>query len=296
MELWVLLTLAAAFLQNLRSLLQKRLTGVLSSNGASYVRFCYALPFALIYVAVLIREQGLPGTTPGFWAYCLAGSVAQLLASASLLSAFTLRSFAVSTALSKTEAVQAAVFGFVLLGDSLSAGAVAGLAVSLLGVLLLTSALRPADFLRSERGLLLGLLAGAGLAVAAVCFRGAAVALEEGSAMLRAASALTVALIVQTVMMAAYLRLREPGELGRVGFAWRRGIWVGLFGVAASVGWFTAMALEAAALVRALGQVELLFALITSWLVFRERLRARELVGVALLLGGIYLLLVPGAA
>jgi len=41
--LWIPLTLAAAFLQNLRSLLQKRLTGALSVNGAAYVRFCYAL-------------------------------------------------------------------------------------------------------------------------------------------------------------------------------------------------------------------------------------------------------------
>jgi drug/metabolite transporter (DMT)-like permease len=171
-----------------------------------------------------------------------------------------------------------------------------GIAISFLGVLVLTSVLRPTDFLRSERGLLLGLLAGAGLAVAVVCFRGAALALPEGSAVLRAALVLAAALAIQSLTMAAYLRLREPGELTRVVRAWRGGIWVGLCGVAASVGWFTAMTLEAAALVRALGQVELLFAVMTSWWVFREPLRLREATGITLLLGGIYLLLRPAGA
>ena len=32
-------------------MLQKRLTGELSVNGAAYVRFVYAIPFAWIYVA-----------------------------------------------------------------------------------------------------------------------------------------------------------------------------------------------------------------------------------------------------
>ena len=50
MEWWVGLTVAGAFLQNLRSLLQRRLTRTLSVNGSSYVRFLYALPFAWLFV------------------------------------------------------------------------------------------------------------------------------------------------------------------------------------------------------------------------------------------------------
>lgn len=289
--MWIVLTVAAAFAQNLRSLLQKRLTGALSVKGAAYVRFCYALPFAVLYLVALALDRGLPATTPGFWVFCTTGALAQILATASLLAAFTLRSFAVSTALSKTEAAQTAVIGFVLLGDVVSMAAMAGIFISLVGVVLLTGGARVADALRDRRALLLGLLAGGGLAVAAVGYRGAALSLPEGAATLRAGVTLAVALAVQTVVMGGYLAWREPGELRRVAASWRPGLLVGLCGAAASAGWFTAMTLQTAALVRAVGQVELLFALLTSHMVFGERVTGREVVGITTLVGGIYLLL-----
>lgn len=278
-------------MQNLRSVLQKRLTGALSVNGAAYVRFCFALPFAWIGLLALALIQPLPAPNAGFWMFCAAGSLGQVFASACLLSAFTLRSFATSTALSKTEALQTAVIGLLVLDDRITALAAVGVGVSLGGVLLLMSGVSVRDALRSPRGLVLGLLAGSGLAVAAVGFRGAALALPEGSALLRASLTLAVALTLQTLLMGLFLRLSEPGELTRVVASWRQGIWVGVCGAMASLGWFTAMTLQTAALVRALGQVELLFALLASGWVFRERIRPRELAGIAALVFGIYLLL-----
>lgn len=296
MSLWILLTLAAAFLQNLRSLLQKRLTGALSVNGAAYVRFCYALPFAWLYLLALAAGGTLPAPTPGFWAFCVAGALAQVAGTAALLAAFTLRSFAVGTALSKTEVVQTALVGLVLLGEAVAPLAAVGIVVSFAGVLLLSAPTPLRTLLGSGRGLVLGLLAGSGFAVSAVCFRGAALALGGGSVPLRAAFTLAVALSVQTVVMGLYLALRERGEVARVAVAWRQGVWVGVCGAAASAGWFTAMTLETSALVRALGQVELLFAVLASAWVLRERLRARELVGIVGLVAGVCLLLVPQVA
>ena len=62
----------------------------------------------------------------------------------------------------------------------------------------------------------------------------------------------------------------------------------------ASVGWFTAMTLENAAYVRAVGQLELVFALGTSWLFFRERILPLELAGIACVIGGVLLLVLRG--
>ncbi|MEZ5559482.1 MAG: EamA family transporter [Pseudomonadales bacterium] len=290
-ELWIPITVAAAFLQNLRSLLQKRLTGALSVNGAAYVRFCYALPFAWLYLLALGRGSTLPSPTPEFWAYCLTGALGQVFANACLVAAFTVRNFAVATALSKTEAVQTALIGFVVLADAVSTRAAAGIGVSLIGVLALSGTPRVRDLLRADRALVLGLLAGAGLAVAAVGFRGAALALPSGSALVRAATVLTTALTVQTLLVGVSLMFREPGQLARVARAWRGALWVGVCGMLASAGWFTAMTLQSAALVRALGQVELVFAVATSVWLFRERLTWREGLGVALLVIGILLLL-----
>ena len=60
LELWIPITVAAAFFQNLRSALQKHLKGRLSTAGATYSRFCYAVPFAIAYVAGLAASVG-PG-------------------------------------------------------------------------------------------------------------------------------------------------------------------------------------------------------------------------------------------
>ncbi|MFC0201253.1 EamA/RhaT family transporter, partial [Paracoccus rhizosphaerae] len=48
-------------------------------------------------------------------------------------------------------------------------------------------------------------------------------------------------------------------------------------------GWFTAFALQNAAYVRSLGQVELLFSILASVIVFRERLRIIDVLGMLLL-------------
>src|SRR3546814_20739121 len=59
--------------------------------------------------------------------------------------------------------------------------------------------------------------------------------------------------------MAVYMRIREPGQLTSVLRSWRVSVWVGVSGMAASAGWFTAMTIENAAYVRAVGQIELVF-------------------------------------
>ncbi len=108
---------------------------------------------------------------------------------------------------------------------------------------------------------------------------------------MRAGLTLAVALTLQTLIMGFYLLRREPGQITRLAGVWRQGIRVGACGAAASVCWFTAMTLQTSALVRAVGQIELLFALLASGWVFREQVRRREMVGVAALIVGIYLLI-----
>ena len=293
--LWVWLTLGAAFMQNLRSLLQRQLAapeaGQLTVLGATYVRFLYAVPFAWLGAALLFAGQPLPAAGPAFWLSSAFGGIAQIGATAALLGSFRRRSFAVGTAFSKTEAMQTAAFGFALLGDSLSWLALAGILVSLLGVVVMTVQADPGKGGRWQGGVGAGLLAGAGFAVAAVCYRGAALSLPEGAFLERALATLAVALTVQTVAMGLLLRLREPGTLAAVLAAWRPGAAVGAAGALASAGWFSAMTLQNAALVRALGQVELIFAFLTSVWLFRERVRRRDAIGGGLLLAGVALLI-----
>lgn len=292
MTTWIYLTLAAAFLQNVRSLLQRQLaTNELTVNGATYVRFLYALPFACLYVAVLFSGTAPPVPNAPFWLYASTGAIAQMLGTAALIGSFKQRNFAVGTAYSKTEVVQTALFGVVLLGEVLSWRVGVGMLVSFVGVYVLAVRIRLAELLKPGGAVGLGLLAGAGIALSAVCYRGAALALDTGSVVERAALVLAIALFMQSTLMGAYLTLRQPGTVRSVLGAWRTGVWVGLSGMLASAAWFTAMTIQNAALVRAVGQVELIFAFLTSVWLFHERVTARETAGAALIVAGIYLLL-----
>lgn len=290
MELWLIITLVAAFLQNVRSLLQKRLTGVLSVNGAAYVRFLYAVPFAWVYGLVMWHGQP-EGLNLAFASYVVAGAIAQIIGTACLLASFTDGNFAVGTAFSKTEAAQAALFGLVVLGDGLSIWVFAGIAVSLIGVVLLSARLTWRELLAPNRALWLGLASGAAFAVSVVAFRGASLSLDTGDFLQRSALTLMLSVTVQTIVMGTYLTLREPGQIGKSLQSWRAAIWVGACGMVASAGWFSAMTLQSAAIVRAVGQVELLFTVLSSVLLLGERLRRRELLGIMLVIAGILLLI-----
>jgi len=299
MEIWVLITIAAAFLQNLRNSLQKSINSVLSTSGAAYTRFAFGLPLAVIYWFSLRAQDSQPLDWGfEFWGFAVFGGIAQILAMWFLLRSFQLRSFAVGTAYSKTETFQAAVFTIVLLGEAVSAAAFLAIGISFVGVCFLSLAKMTVgvrEFLTSwtDKGALMGLANGAMLGLSAVSYRGAALSFGGDSAILAAAGTLVVALTLQTIVMTVYLKIFEAGELTNV---WRnrgKGMLVGIASMLGSAGWFTAMTLQNDAYVRAVGQVELIFTFLTAILIFRERIRWTELLGTTLIIAGILFLLLP---
>ena len=298
MELWVPVTLAAAFMQNLRSALQKHLKGSLSTSGATFCRFIYAVPLALAYVALLGEGFGFewPDPNPRFALFAMVGGVTQITATALLVYLFSLRNFAVGTTYSKTETVQAAVFGLVILGEPISLAAAVAIGISLVGVMLISVAksrltLRNLFLGWTGRAAFIGVLSGTFFGLSAVAYRAASLSLGGEGFLMQAAFTLACVVVFQTAVMAVWIRLREPGELSRVIGRWRVASLVGVSGMLGSAAWFTAMTLENAAYVRAVGQVELVFTLVASYFFFRERSTALELVGIVLIVGGIVILL-----
>ena len=290
MEAWIPITIAGAFFQNLRSAVQRHLKGRLSTLGAAYVRFFYAWPFALLYLFGLHEIGGLAWPEPNltFLAYSLAGGLSQILFTVTLIWLFSFRNFAVGTTFSKTETVQVAVLSFLFLGDGLSWAAAIAIAISMVGVMVLSLgqsklSIRALGSGLRERSTLVGLLCGAFLGASVVFFRGAALSLGYDGVVMAAAFSLTVAVVLQTVLMGLYLAIREPRTLVAVVVEWRWSLLVGLAGVGASIAWFTAFTMQNAAYVRALGQVELIFGFLVTGLVFRERITGREGLGIALL-------------
>ena len=286
--LWIPITIAAAALQTARNAFQRGLTGELSALGATYTRFLFGFPFAALYAVAVFAgtDTPAPAATPAFLGWAALGGVSQILGTAFLLQLFQLRNFSTGIAFSKSEVLQVALFGLVVLGDAITALAAGSIAVATVGLVLLARQTGTLDW----RPALLGLGTGAAFAIAAVGFRAASLSLGLSFA-LSAAATLATSTLIQSVLMTLWLRWREPGQIGAVLRAWRRSLLPGVTGAAASACWFSAMTLEVAAHVRMLGLVEVLFGWGVSVLALRQRPSAREQLGTALLVAAIVVLL-----
>ncbi|MEO8242850.1 MAG: DMT family transporter [bacterium] len=287
MELWVIVTIAAAAMQTVRFSLQKRLRGLgLSTAAATASRFVFAAPLALAGVIVLmgVRGYSLPPLSGLFWLAVVAGGVAQIVATFCTIALFSQRSFAVGIAFTKTEVLQVAVFSAVILGEKVSNSGMIAILVGLVGVLILS---RPeGGWIKGgffNRATLLGLVAGGLFGASSIGYRAATVQIASDDAFFRAILALAAVTTVQTVMLLPYLLWREPGEITRVVAARRPAFWVGVTGMLGSLGWFVAFALQNAAYVRSVGQIELVFTVMVSTYVFGERPSVKEMLGIGLL-------------
>lgn len=296
MPLWVLISLASAFLQNARTALQKSLTPRVGIVGATYARFLFAAPWAVAVVWGLLRyhDVSLPTPNLAFAGWALLGAVMQIAGTLLLLHLFSLRNYAVGNTFARTETVQSAVLGLVLLGDRLHALAIAGILVSLAGLVLL-SASRGLAGGALNRAAAIGFLCGAAFAIGAIGYRAASLALPETEGILiRPAVTLAFVTTVQSIMLTGWLVWRGDGALRAVLREWRLESVVGAAGMLASLGWFTAFTLVPVAQVKAVGQVELVFNWLTSWFAFGERPSARETTGISLVCAGIVLLVLSG--
>ncbi|MGL4489979.1 MAG: EamA family transporter, partial [Rhizobiaceae bacterium] len=184
MPLWIPITIIAAFLQNVRSSFQKYLKSRMGTTGATFVRFGFGMPFVLLLVAVLHFQVGyaFPVISRSFLAWMIIGALSQIGATFLLVHLFSFRNFAVGTAYSRTEPAQAALFGLLFLGESISVAAIIAIMICVLGVMLISVA-RTAVSVTSlftslgQRTAIIGLISGAGFGLSAVAYRGASLAL-----------------------------------------------------------------------------------------------------------------------
>jgi drug/metabolite transporter (DMT)-like permease len=291
-SLWIPFTFIAAGGQVARNAMQRSLTGPLGTWGATNIRFLFGFPFSILFfvVVVLVSGDKVPWPTAAFWPWLLLGALSQIAATGLMLVAMNDRSFVVTTAYIKTEAIQTAIFGFVFLGDHLTWLKVLAIVIATVGVVI--TALRPGG----EKGFaelrptIVGLVAGAGFALSAIGFRGAIISVPGVSFVTTASFTLVCGLFVQTLVLTIYLLARAPAVLKAILGLWRPSMLAGFMGAFASQFWFLAFALTAAANVRTLALVEVLFAQAVSYYSFKQPMSAREGVGILLIVAGVALL------
>ncbi len=96
MDPWIPITIAAAFFQNLRFMLQKVLKDTsLSAGGATFARFLYGAPLAAILLAGLLAvlERRIPAIGLEFLAFACVGGLAQIIATSCVVALFSERNY-----------------------------------------------------------------------------------------------------------------------------------------------------------------------------------------------------------
>ena len=290
--LWAVFTLIAAAAQTARNAMQRELTATLATVGATHVRFLFGFPFALLVFlpgVMFFAGYNLPNPPSVFWLWIVAGALTQIGATATMLSVMGERSFVVAYAYIKTEPVQVALFGLIFLGDRIGILSGAAILIATIGVIVIS--LKPgAGSVSTTRSTVIGIVSGSLFALSAIGYRGAILSLALPHFVMAATFTLAVGLVMQAVLLTAYLALRDPGVLRAIAKAWRPSLLAGFMGAFASEFWFLAFAIATAASVRTLALVEVLFAQGVTHFVFKQPTSAREGVGIVLVVIGVLIL------
>jgi drug/metabolite transporter (DMT)-like permease len=289
--LWAVFTIIAAGGQTVRNAMQRSLTATLGTVGATQVRFLFGFPFSILFLlgvcTVLGRAPPVPKAV--YWLWVLEGAAAQFAATALMLAAMGERSFVVTIAYIKTEPIQVALFGFLLLGDHVTLPMALAIVIATAGVIVMS--VRPGAMSGGEKPTVLGLVSGGLFGLSAIGFRGAILNLHDPNFVMAATFTLTMGLAVQSVMLTIYLYFRDRAVMMAIFKAWRPSLFAGFMGAASSQFWYLAFAIATAASVRTLALVEVLFAQGVSYFVFKQPTTPREGLGIVLIVAGVVLLL-----
>tara|TARA_B100000945_G_scaffold100269_1_gene78754 strand:- start:72 stop:968 length:897 start_codon:yes stop_codon:yes gene_type:complete len=293
---WIIVTIFAAFFQNLRSSIQKNLNKEVSTIASTYVRFAFALPFAIILFfsyfrnieiikEILVQEK--------FIIYLILGSLSQIIFTFILLYLFKFSNFMVGTSLSKTEVIQVAILEFFILEEKLNKFGASGIVIATLGIIIL-SIKDTKLFLKNliSKTTIIGLVSGLFLALSVVCFRAAALTLDNfESNFEKALSTLFFGLVVQSTVLTFYIYFFEKEQFSKLYKNKYESFGAGIAGFFATISWFYAFTLIQSSFVRALGQIEIVFSYISSRFYFREKIKINEIIGVVIFILGILILL-----
>ncbi len=292
--LWIVFTVAASGAQTARNAMQRDLIATLGTAGATFVRFLFGLPFALLFLALVSAASGVAPPAPGASSLLWAGfgGVSQILATGLMLAAMKEKSFVVAIAYTKTEPVQVALFGLVFLGDRVTGPMAAAIAVATAGVMLMSWPKRSAESPPMEwRSAIYGLVSAAMFAFSAIGYRAGILALGAPNFALGASTILALALAIQSALIVVGLAFWDRPLLANIFSAWRPSMLAGFMGALASQFWFLAFAIDTAARVRTLALIEMIFAQVVTKKIFQQQTSAREIAGMAIMIAGVVILM-----
>ena len=279
---WILFTLGAVVMQTLRNALQSKLSGAVNTSGVTLSRFILAPPIALVYLLILYSSSAsqVPEFSGSFITVIFCASLLQIAATSLMVILFKQKNFAIGAGLAKSEALVAGVVGMLFFGSYLTPLGWAGIVIGAIAVFVLSSGNRLHGI--SVKTMVIGLACG-------TCFALTSLLVREASHMLNvqhtvaAAWVLLWVLCVQTISLSGYIALTKPFVFRQLTNAKKQVLAISTVSCLGSICWFTAMALQHVALVKTLGQLEVLLTLILSHYWLKNAVTKREIAGLLLI-------------
>ncbi|HBO72110.1 MAG TPA: multidrug transporter [Acinetobacter sp.] len=282
---WILFTIMAAFMQAWRNAFQKQLSTSVDAYGTTLARFLFSPLFAFSYLAFLYVQKPVTAAvhfSDKFWFYIVIAGVSQIFATALMVMLFQQKNYAIGVGLAKSEAILAAIVGVIFLQEHLTTWGWVGVLIGAVAVFLLSKGRQHTEL--SMKTLMIGLGSGLCFAITSLLVREASLELTMLPFLHRAAWVLCCLISFQCIIMLLYLGIFSRETLYRM---WQRlGLVfkVSVCSFLASVGWFSAMSMQTVAIVKTLGQVEILFSLLISAFFFKEKLAKTDHLGLWLVI------------
>ena len=287
---WVIITAIASLSQTLRSVFQKNIIEDVGVLVSAYSRFVFALPFVALLAGLFLEPQEivlLKTISSKAWFFLLTASICQIVFTIILIKLFTLRSFAIGVAFSKTEVIQTTILEIIIIGFILTSHVFLSIIVGFIGMLFMSKQKLLGNLSYNNlflKQVTLGVLCGIFLGLSSVLYK---VALDSVSTDLIYKKVLVLsflALLFQSVIFGTYIVGTEGRQnMLKLLSIWKKGLPVGFFGSLATFCWFSAFSLVDATFVRAVGQLEIVFSVLISYIFYKEKITGFELIGMSLI-------------
>lgn len=283
---WIFFTLAAVIFQTFRNLEQKSLAKKIDAFTVSWSRFILPFPLAAIALLYSFHNVGSP-----FIFYCLISALMQIAGNIFLLETLKLRNFSIGIAFYKTEVLQTLILSLLFFDRHISASAVAAIILTASGVILISGSIFNEGIKKfftslNNKAVIYGLLCG-------FCFSISAFSLKFASQELFAAkySGIMVPLLVLLwiifmqniffIILKSYQK-RLFHDLKTLFLLENKASFfkTSILSFSGSICWFTAFAFGTVVYVKAVGQLELLLAVLVSHFMLQEKIKTIEIAGI----------------
>lgn len=295
---WITLSLLAGTFQTIRNSLSKTASKNLSPIAVTFTRFFYAIPVVLLFLFLgNYFGLNLGKLTLSFFYTAVFGALGQIIGSAFLFYLIDKGGFNKGVMFSRTEVIFAAIFGALFFSQAISLFDWLGVFLATVGVFLIAIGrqnLTLVNFVSSMKDskTLIGISSGFFMALATLFISVSTRSIQGGDNIMNSALSLLLIIIIQSVILSVYIFFKENSEIGRLLKTWKFDFFVGFFSALGSLCWFIAFSLQNVALVRVVGQIEILLTLLIAIFIFKEKLSFKELLGSFILLSGIVTLFI----